>query len=148
MAEDMAGDEGEGSAEGLEESMSAERAYYLKTKKLLQEKKRRLRERVIRERYFSAKDSVFMHFCESLNFTEWKDAQRGHAMLVPKISENGPLHPYFSVIKKPKDSSNRIRESEETVLDKLGEYRYLNRDQSQELRDSKIREALNFTEAN
>jgi hypothetical protein len=154
---DMAGDMAEGgddmgdASAGIEESSTEERAYYLKTKRLLQEKKRkltektrRLREQVLRERYSQAKDTVFMHFCESQNFTEWQDTARGHAFMVPKINESGPFGDYFGLVKdtySKQKTGGRIRESE-TVQDKLEEYRDLSRDEAQDLRDKRVREAI------
>jgi len=149
MAGDMAADDtgGDDASAGMEESTKAEREYYLKTKKLLQEKnkrlaekKKRLREQVLRERYNQSKDTVFMHFCESQGFTEWKDPARGHAFMVPKIREDGPYGDYFGVVKTFRtggsgDGKSRIREQSLN-------FKGLDKDEVKSVTDGKIREAL------
>jgi hypothetical protein len=140
MVEDVvSSDDGGGADEGLEESTKAERAYFLKTKKLLQEKKKRLREQVLRERYNKAKDELFMHFCESMNFSEWEDPARGHGFMTPKIQEDGPFGEYFKIASSMysrKGDSNRLRENEVIDFNSLEKYEIEN------LKEEKIKKSL------
>ena len=143
MAADMGADDtGDADASaGMEESTRAERDYYLRTKQLLREKKRRLREQVLRERYFSAKDTLFMHFCESQNFTEWKDNLRGHAFFVPKIVERGPYGEYFQVARTLRvegGSAGTSRLREELKFSEM------TKDELVDDRDRRIRESLDI----
>jgi hypothetical protein len=144
---DMAGD----MAEGTE--MAESKKYYVDTRRRLNEKKRRdlrekrhLREKVLRERWRAVKDECFIHFCESLNFSEWRDPARGHAMVIPKIQEMGPYHEYFNVIKdrsSPISGKNKLRET--TELGTLFENYETNAiDPAINTRDQRVKEALNM----
>jgi len=141
MGGDFGGEEGDADVAADEAGGTEMAEYYRNTKKRLREKKRRLREKIIRKRYKEAKGEVLMHFLESNGFSEWKDPQRGHALLVPKIDPNGPLHEYFQVVKKGK-GQKKLTEQTMSIKEFMNQYQLNNKDIAVINRDSAITEAV------
>jgi hypothetical protein len=104
-AGDMAA-ETEGEAPEVSESMSPEeRAYYLKTRKLLREKfrkeaklKERKRLKEVSERYKECKNEIYFQWLKEKNLTEWSKPGIAHEMLVPPIQNSNPLWETFQVL--------------------------------------------------
>jgi hypothetical protein len=105
-AGDVAAEGGDVGGGEVTESMSREeRAYYLKTKKLLREKLakqlkekklRRLRE--VSERYKECKNEIYFQWLKEKNLTEWCRPKIAHELLVPQINNASPLWETFQAI--------------------------------------------------
>lgn len=94
----------------MAESMSAsERAYYLKTRKLIREKlakerkqkileakKKRLKE--ISERYKESRNEIYFTFLRENHFTEWKKPGVSHEMLIKPITSSDKMYETFQVL--------------------------------------------------
>jgi hypothetical protein len=77
----------------MEESSNLQRRYYLKTKKLLQEKvraKKLLREKRLRDSYFASREDIYFHWLKENHLVEWKKPDgryNEHAMLIPNMDK-------------------------------------------------------------
>jgi len=135
--DDMGGDEGGGDEGGgdMLESMSKEaRTYYLKTRKLLQEKEnKKLKEKKLRrlkeisERYNESKNEIYFNFLKENHFTEWQRPGKGHEMMIPKVLPTGVYKHMYETFKVLTDDASknllsgagRLREREMSVTDML-----------------------------
>lgn len=132
---DEGGDEGGddfdlGGDEGLEESMSPEeRKYYLrvkqrlvekmkrqnklKKKKIMEAKRKRLRE--VSQRYREAKEEIYFSFLRENHMTEWKRQEghhQQHEMLIPTIDNNNVMFESFKVLSlKDKGGKQKLNEA-------------------------------------
>ena len=135
------GEEGvteEGAPEPTVEAMNNEqRAYYLKTRKLLREKLkkdklrsiqetklRRLKE--ISERYKESKNEIYFKFLKENHLTEWlRPGVKQHEMYIPQITDSSPFYEAFQVLTNadlnPKNEANKKRLKEITVTEMLQE---------------------------
>jgi hypothetical protein len=131
-AGDMAADEGGG--EVTESMSSEERAYYLKTRKLLQEKikrenlrklkeKRLTRLREIRERYKECKNEIYFQWLKEQNLTEWVRPRIAHEILIPPIHSSNPLWETFQALADKSTTIKSRKLKEVTLQDHLNQTR-------------------------
>lgn len=112
---DIGGDTG--GAEPAQESSKMARDYYLKTKKLLNEKRRlkeqaRLRE--VSKRYFESRNAIYLEFLKENHITEFDSGfghGTNHCYYVPPIKGGSSLSDSIKVLRSGDTSSKKLNES-------------------------------------
>jgi hypothetical protein len=118
------GDDGGDSGDdgGMEESSNLQRRYYLKTKKLLQEKvraKKLLREKRLRDSYFASREDIYFHWLKENHLVEWKKPDgryNEHAMLIPNM--NKELYESVELFKNDADDVTGMTKLKEDEIEK------------------------------